>query len=140
MISGLDPAAVSYWIGSNRYIHSGDADYVQIIHTSYLGTQMERGDSDIYISTDRWHSQKNHILAIGLHEITSAKKYLLIASQNGNGRMINLETNPQLKSHIELADDECLVGVYSNGHPKQENEENGKTGKTFKLSLSFKAA
>lgn len=136
---GLDPAAISFWIGTSNFIHAGDAEYVQVIHTSYMGTRMQRGDSDIYIYCNRWHSPKNHILALDIHELISAKKMILIASEHtGVGRVINLEENPELKpKHLRLAEHECLVGVYNEGFSKK-NHDGHPHPKMYELTLTFK--
>ncbi|XP_031617553.1 phospholipase A1-like isoform X2 [Contarinia nasturtii] len=135
---GLDPGAVSYWIGTSNYIHRGDASYVQVIHTSYMGTRMQQGDHDVYVYCDRWHSPKNHLLALDLHELISAKKAILIASEKDGGRMINLRENPELKSkRVKLAEDECVVGVYNDGFSKKTNDAHPHP-RMFELKLSFK--
>ncbi|XP_031617160.1 phospholipase A1-like isoform X2 [Contarinia nasturtii] len=130
---GLDPAAI-YWANANDYIKSGDADYVQVVHTSYLGTQLQRGDSDIYIKSDNWDTQMSHKLAVDLHELISAKKLVLIAAENGTGRSINLQeslhVNPDL---IQIADTECMVGVYCEGCNKRKH------GQIYNISLVTKS-
>lgn len=130
MISGLDPAAFAYWTDTNNYIHSGDAQYVQIIHTSYIGTQMQRGDSDIYVSSPNWFIQHNHKLAYRIHELVATKKLILIASKNGSGTVINLQITMTVNTaYIKIGDDECLVRVYA--QPKIKNVE-----KIYRVSFS----
>ncbi|XP_031617373.1 phospholipase A1-like [Contarinia nasturtii] len=120
---GLDPAAISIFEvePDKSYIKSGDAEFVQVIHTSYLGTQLKTSDSDIYINSDNWYIHNNHRLAVELHELISAKKLILIASQSGNSKVINLQRNFCFDpDNIELESDECIVGVYSHGHQRDE--------------------
>ncbi|XP_031617234.1 phospholipase A1-like [Contarinia nasturtii] len=133
---GLDAAAISHWVSTVNYIQSGDADYVQVVHTSYLGTQMAKGDSDIYIKTDNWNSHNNHRLAVDMNALISAKKLILIGSKNGKGRVINLQeslhVNPEL---LQIADHECVVGVYNQDSHKNGNEP----GQVYMLSLPNKS-
>lgn len=90
--------------------------------------------SDIYIKSDYWDTQLSHKLAVDLHELISAKKLILIASENGDGRVFNLQeslhVNPDL---IQIADNECLVGVYCDGHDSKNH------GKVYNISLVKKS-
>lgn len=82
-------------------------------------------DSDVYINSDNWNTHNNHMLAYKLHELIAAKKMILIASQSGRSRVINLQKNfcsdPE---HIPIGDDEVLVGVYSKGHKIDKESTN----------------
>lgn len=109
-----------------------------MIHNSdyFSGTRMQQGDHDIYIYCDRWHSPKNHLLALDLHELTSAKRAILIASEKDGGRMISMRENPELKyKSVELAEDECIVGVYTEGFSKKTNNTQPRI---FELKMTFK--
>ncbi|XP_031617123.1 phospholipase A1-like [Contarinia nasturtii] len=110
---GLDPAAISFFVDPDKsYIQSGDADYVQIIHTSYLGTQNKKGDHDIYINSDNWGSHNNHRLAVDINMLIAARKLVIVASKTGNSKIINLQKNMS-PDRVILGPNDCLVGVYS---------------------------
>lgn len=112
---GLDPAAISFWMDTNKYLHKGDAKYVQTIGTSLFGTSLNKADSDIDIQHNCpwWNLHHNHRLAAYLHEIIAAKKATLIASEKNSGKGRIVKYKPDSSPNISVAKNECIIGIYN---------------------------
>ncbi|XP_031635977.1 phospholipase A1 1-like [Contarinia nasturtii] len=90
-------------------IKKGDADYVQVVHTSKkVGMWDQMGDVDIYV---KYEKQKNmgslndeHGVAFFIHLGTSTNRLYMWARENGNG---SVWTQKGKALH-----DECTIGVY----------------------------
>lgn len=136
--SALDPAGISHLLPTENYIHKGDAQYVQIIHSSMMGTTLKLGDTDIFIKSDRWHPYKNHKLAVKANDLASTKKAVLVASKKGNGRVIDIQEGKSLDTDfLKIDEDECMLGVYNNDDDNVEdkNDVKNQEKKVFKISL-----
>ncbi|XP_031637261.1 uncharacterized protein LOC116349802 [Contarinia nasturtii] len=113
-------------------IKRGDADYVQVIHTSQeVGIWDQLGDVDIYVRSDsQSHSDPlndEHGIAFFIHLATSTKRLYLTASSNENG-IGTVSIMPPMTKAIE-----CLIGVY--GFPKWND-----IGKRFGFSLDNRSS
>lgn len=109
-------------------IKSGDASYVQVIHTSAnLGVWDQIGDIDVYVKYEAeanlGYLNDDHGLAFFIHLATSTKRLFITAEQGENG--IGTITK-RAKTGIKM--NECLVGVYGTLKVNQR-------GKKFGLSL-----
>lgn len=111
-------------------INTGDAEYVQCIHTSSFGLEQPIGDVDIYLDATSnklllgaW--AEKHALSVYLHVATSTKRIFIIAEARGNGKLLLSDTdNPPRK----LKSQECQIGVYGQ---LQEHHK----GKQFNISI-----
>lgn len=115
------------------YIQKGDALYVQSIHSSrFVGTKAKYSDSDITIKHNCrvLNLTSNHRLAAYLHEIISAKKAIFIAAEKGNGRIINLQHNPNQR--VVLAKEECIIGVYNRNVSLGDD-----VGRRYRISIQW---
>lgn len=109
---GLDPAGTKFMFDVTApYIQSGDAEYVQIIHTSALGMIRNTADADIYIKYDspiRSGIINLHSLAVYIHIAIATKRLFIIAEESGRSTMIvNTGTPPRAANKTE-----CLMGIY----------------------------
>ncbi|XP_031617149.1 phospholipase A1-like [Contarinia nasturtii] len=134
-VIGLDPAGISHLFPPENYLRKGDAQYVQIIHSSLMGTTLKLGDADIFIKSDKWHPYKNHKLAVKANNLASGKRAILIASKKGNGRVIDIQEGKSID--FDLKSDECLLGVYNDGDNKEETvrDDENQEKNVFKISL-----
>ncbi|XP_031617561.1 phospholipase A1-like [Contarinia nasturtii] len=129
ILLALDPAGTSFfWNKPGHMIKSGDADYVQVIHTSAFGLDQPVGDVDIYVDSTSnkillgaW--AEKHALSVYLHIATSTKRLFIIAEVRGNGILLISERQPR-----ELKPQECQIGIYGTlqAHHK---------GKQFNISI-----
>ncbi|XP_031635746.1 uncharacterized protein LOC116348774 [Contarinia nasturtii] len=91
-------------------INKGDANYVQVIHTSKkVGMWDQMGDVDIYVKNAKQDNlgflNDEHGIAFFIHLGTSTKRLFIWVRENGNGSVWT-------RNGKEL-DDECTIGVYS---------------------------
>lgn len=149
--SGLDPAAISFWLNKHDYLKKGDADYVQIVHSvnmplgkfGWIGTSKKSGDTDIIVTSNCyfWQLYGNHKLAPYIHELTSQRKAVMIAVKKGKGYITYTKVDenvpvptdlghPSLSyaSDANLKPYQCMVGIYNRNHCKE--------GKVFYIHLS----
>lgn len=122
---GLDPAAISFWVKVENYPRSGDATYVQIIHSTnllkssigFIGTHVKTGDTQIIVSSDCpfWMVYSEHRLACYMHEVTASGTHIMVASKNKTDRVFarNKMTATLKEFEETLGIHECMVGVYN---------------------------
>ncbi|XP_031634967.1 uncharacterized protein LOC116348192, partial [Contarinia nasturtii] len=92
-------------------IKRGDADYVQVIHTSKkVGIWDQLGDIDVYVKyepdTDSGAFNDDHLIAFFIHIATSTKRLFLTGELNetGIGNVSRTQPNTALT--------ECTIGIY----------------------------
>lgn len=96
----------------SKYLQSGDADYVQIVHT--LRAQRNfftKGDSNIIIGNG---FPPTNTTAAFINNFVLSKSYVFIATkQTIGGRTIklNFSSIPDM-SAIQTNENECLLGIY----------------------------
>lgn len=103
---------------------------MQTIHTSKItGTIYEIADVDIYV---KWQSlsdgiidgiREKHVLVFHLYVAICIKGLVLIAEENGDGKIYLAHDERRI-----IKENECEVGVYSSLHTK-------KKGKKFQISF-----
>lgn len=123
------------WMDKSEYIQRGDALYVQTIHTSLAGTHKRMADSCIKVNHNcpMWNVEYNHRLCAYIHEIVSTRKAIMIATEKGNGRLVNLRDNLLMRSKpIYLRKNECVVGVYNQDVPNIDQSM-----KKYEISLHW---
>lgn len=131
---GLDPAGVSYFLKPERYIQSGLAIYVQIIHTDYFdnwkdksGTGRMTGDVDILVRGI--NRTMEHEFAIYMLMATATRAAVLTAHRVPSDDHGSESYPPRnaITSDVSLGRREVLVGYFS------ERDDN-KQG-VFRLNL-----
>lgn len=118
--AGLDPAGIRILLSPSNFVRSGDAFYVQLIHTSVLhGTCYRLGDSDIIVGNRFFQaycrsplSACNHIRAVTINNMIISKNYAFVASSNGQSKTLPLSSAARSES-IPIGSGECLVGIYN---------------------------
>lgn len=128
----MDPSKTIPFLGTKpaNTIKRGDANYVQVIHSSFCGIQKPLGDVDIYVKykgnsfleelTDK------HALGVYLHVATATKRLYVIADEKESGKgTIILRIGQNIR---QPKPNECLVGIYGSLNPFIE-------GKKFVISL-----
>lgn len=112
-----------------HFIQSEDAEYVQVIHTSFLGVSQKIGHIDIFLNykSESLFSSlfEKHGLGVYLHAATATKKVYLIAEVGGNGTMITDTKQPLRK----LRSKECLIGIFGTFDER-------KKGKKYEITLT----
>ncbi|XP_031617558.1 uncharacterized protein LOC116337273 [Contarinia nasturtii] len=127
MLLALDPSGNSFLLNKVTYPKRGDANYVQVIHTSGVGITRQVGDVDIYLtykSKALWGVFEKHDLGLYMHFGTSTKRFYLIGEENGNGTIVVNNGQPLR----QLKPSECLIGIYGTLNEHQK-------GKRFEMSL-----
>lgn len=132
MILGLDAAGVEFALALDRYIKRGDADYVQLIITNpkgFLsrGTKKAVGDDNIYFKKfkSNWFRNK-HLFACQLHYRIITGHTVVVADPDGIGIIENFRYMTQSSQRAgvirpEVNDYQCLVGIYSTSHARNQH-------------------
>lgn len=129
IIAGVDPAGIALTLKrfNQAFIRRGDASYVQIIHTDAVaGTVLQTGDVDIIVDAPVNFLHKHHF-SVYMHMATAMKKLLLIAEEDGTGRVVPINLNFPIEERVPR-ENEVFIGVYS------ELDES-KRGKRYKISF-----
>lgn len=100
---------------------SGDAVYVQIIHTTLIpGIFKRTGDATVivYSNCTKDAIESNHLLALRMHELIATKKEFMIATNatnNEEGVILNWNA---VCDKSTLRDDQYEVGIYNKDRKK----------------------
>lgn len=129
MILGLDPAGIGFGSYPFKRLRSGNANYVQIIHTSIiLGTSYREGDADIIV--EGGIAQPNtfkglnffasHSRSLDIHYDIITKQYQFKAFKDEN---INRPLSDYYRNLFDenivpfdecaVANNETIVGIYN---------------------------
>ncbi|XP_031617564.1 phospholipase A1 4-like [Contarinia nasturtii] len=117
LLIGYDPAELHPWLDQSKYIQKGDAEFVQLIHTSgVLGTRLRIGDVDVSVKyKSSLHFADNHFMGFRIQELSTSKRFAFIANRNGPGSVIKLKNPKEFESiKSKLKKDQCLLGVVNN--------------------------
>ncbi|XP_031635204.1 uncharacterized protein LOC116348362 [Contarinia nasturtii] len=126
MLLALDPAKIPFFLSKpNPAISKNDAEYVQVIHTSFYGMNERVGHVDIFVDYKSDGGQVKHALALYVHVATATRRLFMMATDKGNGTVTKGrgQTTPTPKRN------ECLIGLY--GTMNRNND-----GKRFEFSLT----
>lgn len=116
---GLDPFTSLF----ESFIGSGDAAYVQIIHTTKIvGFLKKTGDASIIVHTDCSfiNLDANHLLVVSVFERTATQEEFLIATKATNNVRGEIHEWNEVIDTITLKDYECEVGIYNKDRHKGE--------------------
>lgn len=98
-----------------NFARSGDAKYVQLIHTS-LGTAYHTGDCNIEVGTDSRQKREDfgisHLRVFELCYLTATQMYAFVVSKSTT-KIYNLVENPMRIEDIPVGKDDCMVGMYN---------------------------
>lgn len=99
------------------YIQSGDAEFVEVIHTTKaLGTIYDHGDLDVYVDVTDWgliDAPKQHAFAVHLHMAAITGEAIIIASRKDGdgGKILPGELKDGYHKPKKLTNDECWLDV-----------------------------
>ncbi|XP_031617380.1 uncharacterized protein LOC116337153 isoform X2 [Contarinia nasturtii] len=124
LLLALDPPNISdSGPQINGTIRSGDASYVQVIHTNkYRSIWDQIGDVDIYVNYDYYYSENSplddkHGLAFFLHLATSTKRFCIIGTLEERRDGILLKN-----ARDSFGKSEIVVGIYGTLKPEQRGQ------------------
>lgn len=116
-------------LAKKNYIQSGDAEYVQNIHSStLLGTWYNIADADIHIKSDFsavngliQNSVEQHYFALEVFFAICTQQIYLLAEQNGNGSfyLVKPESQSLLPKPKKLIKPQSMMNRLPKPYPHQ---------------------
>lgn len=121
-ILGLDPARVDLWMDKDSLIKTGDAHYVQLVHTSYYMGMINRksADSDIIVGNGKfqigcWEEPNmmcSHLRSQLIHFLIATKKMAFRASKHISQSEMTYVVDGNI-DFVNEATEGCVVGMYN---------------------------
>lgn len=99
-----------------KCIGKDDADFVEVIHTSIMGTITKNGDFDVFVNVlDESDDIEKHSFATHLHMAACTGEYIVIASRKGKeeGRRGRILSKLPVGETLKLVPDEREVFMHS---------------------------
>lgn len=106
----MDPAKIPFFLSKpNPFIGKSDANYVQVIHTSFYGLNERIGHVDIFVDYKSNGGQAKHALALYVHVATATRRLFMIADEKGNNSVIKGKKGQKTPA---VNKNQCLIGLY----------------------------